>query len=403
MPGGALEGIRVVELGQLVSAPYCAKLFSDFGADVVKVEPPSGDLARKWGPFPNDEPHPEKSGLFHFLNTNKFGATLDVDTPEGRDLFLRLIADADVLIENNPPPVTRQRRLDYETLAEHNPNLVVISITPFGQTGPYCDWNGYDLNAFHLSAAGHRYCGRPGEAPLEHGTFSADFYGAVTAAAWGLAAVMGRDHVGGGQLVDVSCAEAIAATFVGGQTIGGLAQNKIYDRRTGIGMGLSAPAAIIPCKDGHVWMLVLEVGQWRSLVKAMGSPEWAQLEMFEDKVIRGQNKDLIYPLVEEWTMQYGKQEIMDRCQAEGAPVTAVLTVEEVAQHPHLHAREYFVELDHPVLGKVADLGAPFKLPACPGGPRTAAPLLGQHNDLVLRERLGLSDEELRRLVADGIA
>ncbi len=384
--GGALEGIRVVELGQLVSAPYCAKLFADFGADVVKVEPPEGDLARRWGPFPGGEPHPEKSGLFQFLNTNKSGVTLDVDEPSGREAFLDLIADADVLIENNPPRVMRDRRLTYDHLAEVNPDLVMISITPYGQTGPYAEWKGYDLNAFHLSAAGHRYCGRPGEAPLEQGTFSADFYGAVAGAAWGLASVLGRDTIGGGQLLDVSCSEAIAATFVGGQNIGLYAQDRIFNRRTGIGMGLSAPAAIVECKDGHVWMLVLETGQWRSLVRAMGDPEWAQLDMFDDKEVRGQNKDLIYELVGEWAMQRGKLEIMECAQAEGAPVTAVLTIEEAAALPHLAERGYFAEVDHPVLGTLRDLGAPFKLLATPGGPASAAPLLGQHNDVVLSGR-----------------
>jgi len=380
---GALAGIKVVELGQLVSAPYCAKLFADFGAEVIKVEPPAGDLARRWGPFPGGAPHPEKSGLFQFLNTNKLGVTLDVDAESGRDAFLELIADADVLIENNPPRLMRERRLDYDTLGEVNPDLVMISITPFGQTGPYSDWKGYDLNAFHMSAAGHRYCGRPGEAPLEHGTFSADFYGAVTGAAWGLASVIGRDTIGGGQLVDVSSAEAIAATFVGGQTIGGYAQNHVFDSRSGMGMGLSAPAAIVACKDGHVWMLVLETGQWRSLVRAMGDPEWAQLDMFDDMVVRGQNKDLIYSLVGDWAMQRGKMEIMDCAQAEGAPVTAVLTIEEAAKLDHLRERGYIVTVDHPLLGELSDLGAPFKLSASPGGPRTAAPLLGQHNDTVL--------------------
>lgn len=376
---GALEDIRVVELGQMVSAPYCSRLFADYGAEVVKVEPPEGDVARRWGPFPGDEPHPERSGLFEYLNTNKSGVVLDVDSDEGRERFLDLLETADVLIENQPPNLARRRRLDYASLGPLFPDLVVISITPFGQSGPYAEWNGYDLNAFHLSGASSRYCGRPGEAPLEHGTFSADFYAAVTAAAWGLAATLGRKVVGGGQHVDVSCAEAIAATFVGGQTIGGCAQNGVFDKRTGVGMGLSAPAAILPCKDGYVWMLVLETGQWRSLVRAMGNPEWAMLDMFDDLQVRGQNKDLIYPLVQEWTMQYGKFEIMERCQAEGAPVTAIFTVEEAAEHPHLHQRGYFVEVEHPELGVLPHLGAPFKTPACPGGARRPAPLLGQHD------------------------
>ncbi|MEX0799933.1 MAG: CoA transferase [Dehalococcoidia bacterium] len=383
MTEGALEGIRVVELGQAVSAPYCGKLFADYGADVVKVEPPEGDVARRWGPFPNDEPHPEKSGLYFYLNTNKRGVTLEIATPEGREAFLGLVRNADMLIENQRPARMRELGLDYDTLSKDNPNLVMVSITPFGQTGPYADWNGYDLNAYHLSGCGHRYCGRPGEAPLEQGTFAADFYGATAAAAWGMAALFGREVAGGGQQLDVSTAEVIAAVFIGAQNIGGYAQDGVFERRTGIGMPLGAPATILPCRDGHVWMLALEPGQWNGLARVMGDPDWTQLEMFQDMFVRAQNSEAMYPLIEQWTAEHGKQEIMDLCQGAGCPVTAIYTVAEAAEHPHLVERGYFVELEHPELGKVRDLGAPFQLPESPGGPVRPAPTLGQHNDEVL--------------------
>ncbi len=401
MSAGALEGIRVVELGQMVSAPYCAKLFADFGADVVKVEPLAGDVARTWGPFPGDQPHPEKSGLHLFVNTSKRSVTLDIRSDAGRDLFLELIAAADALIENNLPQQMRAWRLTYDALAAVNPKLVMISITPFGQSGPYSEWNGYDLNAYHLSGASSRYCGRPGEAPLEHGTFSADFFGASAAASWGLAAIYGRDNAGGGQHVDVSCAEAIAAAFVGGQNIGAYAQDGKFDKRTGVGMSLGAPATILPCKDGHVWILCLETAQWNGLAKTMGDPEWMQLDIFQDMFSRAQNSDAMYPLIEQWTMEHGKMEIMERCQANGVPVSAVFTVGEAAEHEHLAARGYIVEQDHPVAGKIRNLGAPFKLPACPGGPQSPAPMLGQHNDEVYGE-LGKSAEEIAQLREDGI-
>jgi crotonobetainyl-CoA:carnitine CoA-transferase CaiB-like acyl-CoA transferase len=403
MPDGALEGIRVIELGQMVSAPYCAKLFADYGADVIKVEPPSGgDTARRWGPFPGDQADPEKSGLFHFLNTNKRGVTLDPGAAGGRDLLLRLLERADVLIENQRPKQMRDWGLDYPTLSRANPDLVMISVTPFGQTGPYSEWNGYDLNAWHLSAAGSRYCGHPGEPPLEHGTFSADFFGAVSAAAWGLAAVYGRECVGGGQHVDVSCAEAIAAAFVGGQHIGGYAQDGVFERRTGVGMPLGAPATIVPCRDGHVWMLALEPGQWNGLARVMGNPDWMQLEMFQDMYVRAQNADAIYPLIEEWTLQHSKWEIMEQCQAAGCPITAVFTIQEAAEHPHLKERGYIVELEHSALGSFRDLGAPFVLPESPGGPRQPAPLLGEHNEEVYGSLLDAGPEELARLRGDGI-
>lgn len=401
VPKGALAGIKVVDFSQVVSASFCAKLFADFGADVIKVELPSGDAARNMGPFPHDEPHPEKSGLYFINNTNKRGITCDVTSVEGKALFLRLLEWADVLIENYLPKQMKTWGLDYDSIRAFNENLVVISITPFGQTGPYSDWNGYDLNAYHLTGASSRYCGRPEEAPLEHGTFSADYFGAVTGATWGMAAVYGREVVGGGQHVDVSSAEAIAAAFVGGQNIGGYAQDGIFDTRTGVGMPQGAPATIVPCKDGHVWMLALEPGQWNGLRKVMGNPEWADLELFQDMRMRAENADLIYPFIEEWAQQHNKMDIMDMCQEAGCPVTAVMTVEEAAQQEHLKARDYFVDIEHPELGRVKNLGAPFKLPACPGGPERPAPLLGEHNVEVYSEILGLRATDIKGLEING--
>ncbi len=399
---GALAGMKLIDFGQMVSAPYCAKLFSDYGADVIKLELPDGDAARKCGPFPKDEPHPEKSGLYFLMNSNKRGITLDVSQERGRELFLELVKWADGLIENHLPKQLEAWGLTYDVLAEANPDLVMISITPFGQSGPYSGWNAYDLNAYHLSGASSRYCGRPGEMPLEHGTFAADYFGAVSASTWGLAAIYGRENVGGGQHVDVSSAECIAATFVGGQNIGGYAQDGKFDKRTGVGMPLGAPATIVPCKDGHVWMLALEPGQWNGLREVMGNPEWADLELFQDMYMRAQNADVIYPFIEEWTLQHSKMEIMDKCQAAGCPITAVFTIEEAAEQAHLKERDYIVELQHPALGAVHDLGAPFKLPASPGGPSQAAPLLGQHNQEVYEEVLGLGADAIEQLKTDGI-
>ncbi len=399
---GALAGIKIVEFGQMVSAPYCAKLFGDYGADVIKVEPPRGDAARHAGPFPGDVPHPEKSGLYFVNNTNKRGVTCDVRTDEGRKLFLRLLAWADALIENNLPQQMRAWGLDYATLKAANPNLVVISITPFGQTGPYSEWNGHDLNAYHLTGASSRYCGRPGEMPLEHGTFSADYFGAITAATWGMAAVYGREIVGSGQQVDVSCAEAIAAAFIGGQNIGGYAQDGRFDKRTGVGMPQGAPATIMPCKDGHVWMLALEPGQWNGLRQVMGDPEWADLDIFQNMKTRAENADVIYSFLLEWTMEHTKMEIQEKCQAAGCPITAVYTIAEAAEQPHLKARDYFVDMEHPELGRLKNLGAPFKLPASPGGPVDVAPLLGQHNEEVYGGLLGMTAAECQTLRAQGV-
>ncbi len=402
MANGALAGTKVVELGQGVSAPFCGKLFSDYGAEVLKVElPEGGDVTRRWGPFPEDEPHPEKSGLFFALNTNKRGISLDHRSERGRELLLALLAEADVLIENYRPDQMKNWGLDFASLEKLNPNLVMISITAFGQTGPYADWKGADLNAFHLSAAGSRYCGRMGEPPLEQGTFAAEYFGAYTAATWGLAALLGRDLIGGGQQVDVSCAEVIAALFVGGQNIGGLAQDGTWETRTGVGMQLAAPATILPCKDGYVWMIALEKGQWRGVVKAMGNPEWAQLDLFDDMFFRAQNADMIYPLMKEWMAEHTKQEIMDLCQENNCPTTAVYTVAEAGDLPHLQEREYIVELEHPLIGELRVLGAPVRLGAGTVGPVAPAPSLGQHNAEVFAQ-CGVDETELNDLRNAGI-
>ena len=401
--GGALSALRVLDLGRGVGAAYCARLFADFGADVVKVEAPgAGDPLRRWGPFPGDAPDPEKSGLFAFLNTNKRGVCLDFERPEGRALLGRLAARADLVVEDLPAPRARALDLEWPALERANPDLVQVSITPFGRTGPYAGWKGHDLNAYHLSAAGHRYCGRPGEAPLEQGTFAAEFFGAVAGATWGLAAALGRARTGGGQQVDVACAQVIAAVFVGGQNIGAFAQDGRWERRTGVGMPLGAPATILPCKDGHVWMLALAPHQWEGVVRVMGNPAWARAELFRDVFTRAENADLIYPLLEEWTRERSKWEIMERCQAEGAPVAAVFDVAEAAEHPHLRERGYLVEIAHPRLGRMRHFGAPFRLPASPGGPSRPAPLLGQHTDEVLAELAGADERERARLRAAGV-
>ncbi|MAG34543.1 MAG: hypothetical protein CL908_27045 [Deltaproteobacteria bacterium] len=386
MASAALEGVRVVELGRGVSAPYCTKLLSDFGAECLKIEVPGrGDEARGWGPFPDDIPHPEKSGLFFTLNTNKRSVTLDPDDEGDRAALIELVNEADFFVENQEPDQIRKWGLDYETLAASNPDLIMISISPYGRTGPYSAWKGHDLNAYHLSAAGSRYCGRPGEAPLEHGTYSADYFGGVTAAAWGLASYFGRARIGGGQLLDVSCAEAVAATFVGALNIGALAQDGVFERRTGVGMPLAAPATMLPTCDGHVWMIALEPGQWKGLSRVMGDPDWMQVEIFEDMFGRGENADFLYPMFEQWTRQRSKWEIMERCQEAGVPATAVFTIAEAADHPHLAERGYIVELEHKELGRVRNFGAAFRMSETPGGPKRPAPLLGEHTAEVLRE------------------
>jgi benzylsuccinate CoA-transferase BbsF subunit len=377
-----LEGLTVVELGERVAAPYCGRLFAESGADVIKVEAPAGDVTRGWGPFRGDRPDPECSGLFHFLNAEKRSVVLDLESASERETFKDLVARADVLIESQRPQALAAWGLDYDSLARRNPDLVMISITPFGQTGPYRDWKGYDLNAYHLSGSGSRYCGRPDEAPLEQGTFLAEFYGAVAAAAWGLGATLGRESAGGGQHLDVSTAELLAATMVGGWNVPGYCRYGYVNSRTGIGLS-GAPASILRCADGHAWVIAIEPRQWKGLARVMGDPEWMHLELFDDPWKRGTQRDLVYPLIEEWTSTRSKWEVMDACQAAGCPATAIMTVDEFVQHPHLVERGFVVSVGDDAREAMPNLAPAFRPSKGRIGLRRPAPGLGQHTDEVV--------------------
>lgn len=373
----ALEGLRVVELAGTVAGPYCARLFADIGAEVIKVEPPDGDPARRMGPFPGDDAHPERSGLFFHLNSGKRSVVLDIDRPEDHDRFRRLVTAADVLVEDRRPGELASLGLSYEDLHRLNPDLVVISITPFGQTGPYAAWTGYDLNAFHLSGSSSRYLGRPGETPLEPGTFAAAYMAGAAGAAWGLGAVLGRERVGGGQHVDVSMAEVSAALFTGALNMTTYRQTGIAEKRTGLGMVITAPAGVMPTKDGHVWMLAVEPGHWRGLARAMGDPEWmSDPELTENMFARGMRADMINERVGAWLAERTSAEVMEVCQANGVPATAIMLPSMLAEDAHLAERRFFETVAHDALGTVPRLGVPFRLDGDDGALRAPAPLLG---------------------------
>ncbi|MBK7951666.1 MAG: CoA transferase [Deltaproteobacteria bacterium] len=399
-PGGRrlLEGLTVVELGDRVAAPYCGRLFAESGARVIKVEAPGGDVARHWGPFAGDRPDPERGGLFHFLNAEKASIVLDLERPADRDRFRTLVASADLLIESRPPGELARLGLDFPTLAADSPQLVLLSLSPFGQTGPYRDWKGYDHNDYHLSGSGHRYCGRPDQMPLEQGTFLADFYGAIAGAAWALGAIYGRAVAGGGQWLDLSTAELLATTMVGGWNVPGFRRHGYVNKRTGIGLS-GAPASILKCTDGHAWVFALEPGQWKGLAKVMGDPEWMGLEIFDDVWKRGAERDVVYPLIEEWTKQHSKWEVMELCQAAGSPSTAVMTVAEFAKHPHIVGRGFIGQTGgQDGEAPMPDLGAPFRPSKGRVGLARRAPHLGEHTQAALAEaeRVQVVREPARR-------
>ncbi|KPK48043.1 MAG: hypothetical protein AMJ77_01130 [Dehalococcoidia bacterium SM23_28_2] len=395
----ALDGLKVLEYCQMISGPYCGKLLADMGAEVIKVEEPQlGDAARKRGPFLDDVPHPEKSGLFLYLNTNKLGITLNLRTTSGRQIFQRLAEQADILIEDRPPGEMADLGLDYDSLSAINPGLIFISITPYGQTGPYRDYKSYHLNLYHATGlSSFVYVPRqaePDSPPVVAGGQVGDYDGGLTAAVAALAALWIRLATGEGQHIDISKFEAL------------LAMERVeicrFANQPDAPPWKGMVGGLVPCQDGHVVVTPAQNHQWQALVKLMGNPAWAQEENCRDEFARAQHRDEIQQRLEEWMAQHPKEEIYSEGQRVGLPVGPVRTVAEIANWQQARQRGFFAPLDHPQAGRLEYPAAAYKMSETPWRGERAAPLLGEHNEQVYCCRLGYSREELARMAAAGI-
>jgi CoA:oxalate CoA-transferase len=399
---GALNGLKVLELSEFISGPYGGKLMADLGAEVIKIEKPgTGDRARRWGPFPGDIPHPEKSGLFLFLNTNKLGITLNIESERGREIFRRLIEWADILIESNTQKDMARLGIDYRSLKKLNPSLIMTSITPFGQTGPYKDYKGSDLINSHMSSEAF---GNPTEGvddrerypPLRGPMHTADFMTGLTAAVCTMSAVAGRQKNKVGRHIDVSAQEALAS--VTRQELAFCLCEGLYPTRQ---MGRKRVGGFLyQCQDGYVCIWIGP--HWQKLVTMMGNPDWTEVELFKNPARRAEHQQDCNKLIELWTKEYTMAEI-DRLGIEyDVPLAPVRTVREVVNDEQLAYRNFFVEIDHPMAGKLKYPGAPYKLSATPWEVKRPAPRLGEHNDEVYHRILGYDKKELAGLKRAGI-
>jgi CoA:oxalate CoA-transferase len=397
----ALSGIKVVELGGFIAAPYCTKLMADLGAEVIKVEEPGkGDPSRSYGPFPDDDPHPERSLLFAYMNTNKLGITLDVKSTLGRRLFKELLRDADVLVESNPPKMMEELGLDYESLSAINPRLIVTSITPFGQTGPYRDYKATDLVSFHMGGIGYT---TPGDVddpdnfpPLRAPGHQADAMAGTAGASATMCAVIGRKLTGHGEHVDVSEQEPMV--FVQSSAIvSHITKGEIHSRIAGVGRSI-APRKPIRAKDGYFTGRFSDDHFWQSLKDVMGHPAEMDSEMFKDRQSRSDNEDAVNTLIGEWAKNYTREELYQKFQVENhVPALAVNSVEDMLTHRHYVERGTFVEMEHPQVGKFKAPGPPHRFSETPWRIASPAPTLGQHNRDIICDRLGYSSEDLVRM------
>ncbi len=395
-PGGLLVGLRVVEVGEQVASAYCGKLLADLGADVVKIEPPTGDAARRAGPFLGDVPHPERSAPFLYLNTNKLGVTLDLRSATGRGLLDRLLEEADLLVESYPPVQAAAVGLDYATLHASHPRLYVVSITPFGQTGPYRDYRGTDITAQALgglSIGVGRPDGEPLKLPGQQSGYQAGLIGAIGA----LGAMFGHDadREDGGQQLDVSEAEVWATIHTGTGVISYIFSQRIRGRYGHRLKGSPYPHTVLPCKDGYVALQCAERRQWKRFLEMMGNPAWGSDPKYRDRLKNNDEyAEELDALLAPWLMSHTKEEIFALCREWKISGSPVYTIDEVVQSQHLRERGFFVEIEHPEVGRQTYPGSPYQFAGKPPRQSRPAPLLGEHNLAIFGERLGISEAEL---------
>jgi crotonobetainyl-CoA:carnitine CoA-transferase CaiB-like acyl-CoA transferase len=385
--GGTLSGLRVIECSQGVAGPYCCKLLAEYGADVIKVEPPLvGDITRRQGPFPADVPDIERSGLFLHLNTTKKSATLDLATAQGREGLLRLLAQADILVESFAPGQMNSWGLGYDDLKESFPTLVYVSVTPYGQTGPYRDYKGSSLTALAFGGL-MSITGDPDREPLSTGGEPAEYFGGIQAWVGTLAALAFRDKYDVGQHVDVSIMESVATAdeaTTAAYAFMGVVRRRFYSRHF-----WGYPQDPFPCEEGYVFVhpgprgfpapSVYEGASGMALL--VGDLELDNNPLFLDRWERWFRWREFDALLEPFLSSATKEEIVPFAQALRMPFAPVVNIAELWDDPHLSERGYFRELEHPSAGALKHTGEIFRMSDSTWR-LERAPLLGEHNSLL---------------------
>ncbi len=383
MGKSALDGVKVLEFATMVSGPYCGKLLADMGADVIKVEPPSGDPARSYGPFPSSGPHPERSALFLYLNTSKRAIALDLEKPADRSVFKRLVEWADLLVDDHPPSALGGIGLGWDMLHAMNPGLVYASITPYGRTGPRAKVKGDELTVIHAGGLGNLLPTRSvdaNRAPVKMGGNQAGYCGGLTAALTAMAMLIGRMRTGRGGPIDISLQEVILALVSPGVA------NTRYHKTTWSRVPDRPPAmGRMETSDGYVVLSAFDNHHFKAYRELMGSPEWAEGDEWLTLEYRAHHLKDIAPMLDGWMLGQRKDEMHHMAAKAGIPIGPINTAKDVMECPQYSARNYFVEVDHPEAGRHKYAGWPYKMSATPPRVRRPAPLLGEHNDEILSE------------------
>ncbi len=397
MQQAALEGVRVLDFTHHVAGPYCTKLLADFGADVVKIERPGcGDPARRMGPFAHDTPNPDMSLPFLYLNTSKCGVTLNLKSRMGREIALQLAAEADVVVENFSPRVMPSLGLDYDAISAVNPDVIMVSVSNFGQTGPYRDYKATEIVEYALGGMAYIF-GSQAREPLVHAYNQAQFKAGANAASAAAIAVFQRLMTGRGDYVDVSIQESMVTALRDTASV--------YTYQGGIKTRAAAytgemPRGPLSAGDGYVVPVVFGGVDWADLSEFLGSPALAD-ERFTTAEGRRDNARDLREEVEQGIARHDADELFYAAhKRRGYIFGLVQDPSQVFDNPQYNHRAYFADVEHPVAGSASYPGAPFEMSDTPWRARLPAPTLGQHNAEVFGG-LCFSQDDLVTLKATG--
>lgn len=389
----ALKGLRVVEMGQLLAGPFCGQLLGDMGAEVIKVEPPgAGDPMRVWGQG-NDKVQ------WEVIARNKKCVSANLRIAEGQELVRKLIATADILIENFKPGTMEKWGLSPEQLLAEQPGLIIARMSGYGQTGPYSDRAGF--GGIGEAMGGWRYIvGEPDRPPSRMGVSIGDTLTATYGCMGVLAALHHRNQTGKGQIVDAALYESVLQVMEG--LVPEYAHEGVIRERSGSILPGIAPSNVYICKDGEYMIGANKDSLWQRLAEAMGRPELGTDERYATHLARGQNQLELDELINAWTKTLTVEEVDALMIAYSIPAGRVYRAPEMLADPHFKAREAIIEVETERFGKLKMQGAFPKLSATPSGVRSPAPsVVGQHNEEVYGQLLGMSGTEIAELKAAG--
>jgi crotonobetainyl-CoA:carnitine CoA-transferase CaiB-like acyl-CoA transferase len=405
--GPPLAGVRVIDASRVWAMPLATGLLADMGAEVIKVEVPTYLDTRQAEPFLHNDPSErfwERSGIFNSLNRGKQSVTLNLATDEGKRLFRELVATADVLVENNRPGVLARHGLDYEALRAVRPDLIMLSNSGYGQTGPWRSYGAIALSLEPTTGLAH-YTGYPGGPPVRWSWFT-DFPACLTAVFAICGALYHRNRTGEGQFIDLAMYE-VGVSLLGEELLDFLL-NGVDRPRIGNRHPTHAPHGCYPCRGEDAWVTiaVTDEQEWRALCAVMGRPDLADDPRFATAAARKAHENELDRLIAAWTGTRDRYEIMHRLQAAGIAAGVVQTTRDLFADPQLAARGFFEWVDHsdrdPLLGVRPYVGRPWRLSRTPGGIRRRAPGLGEHNRTVLVDLLGQPDEALAAWTERGV-